>query len=64
LKKLIKLNDVMYFVRGTVSAKVADASGGTEELKKRYNNVDTVLRNGNDYYFCDTVHDAEFTDIK
>jgi hypothetical protein len=54
----------MYFVRGTVSAKVADASGGTEELKKRYNNVDTVLRNGNDYYFCDTVHDAEFTDIK
>jgi len=54
----------MYFVRGTVSAKVADASGGTEELKKRYNNVDTVLRNGNDYYFCETVQDAEFTDIK
>jgi len=64
LKKLIKLNDVMYFVRGTVSAKVADASGGTEELKKRYNNVDTVLRNGDKYYFCDTIRDAEFTDIK
>ena len=54
----------MYFVRGTVSAEVAEASGGTAELKKRYNNVDTVLRNGNDYYFCETVTEAEFTDIK
>ena len=54
----------MYFVRGTVSAEVADASGGTEELKKRYNNVDAVLRNGNDYYFCETVQDAEFIDRK
>ena len=34
----------MYFVRGTVSAEVADASGGTEELKTRYKGVDTVLR--------------------
>ena len=64
MKKFIKLNDVMYFVRGTVSAEVAEASGGTEELKKRYNNVDTVLRNGDKYYFCDTIRDAEFTDIK
>ena len=54
----------MYFVRGTVLAQVAEASGGTEELKKRYNNVDTVLRNGNDYYFCETIQDAEFIDIK
>ena len=54
----------MYFVRGTVLAKVADASGGTEELKKRYNNVDAVLRNGNEYYFCEIVQDAEFIDIK
>ena len=54
----------MYFVRGTVSAEVADASGGTEELKTRYKGVDTVLRNGNDYYFCETVTEAEFTDIK
>ena len=53
----------MYVVRGTVSAQVADASGGTWELKKRYTNVDTVLRNGDNYYFCDTVQIAEFTDI-
>ena len=54
----------MYVVRGTVSAQVADASGGTGELKKRYTNVDTVLRNGDTYYMCDTIRDAEFTDIK
>ena len=54
----------MYFVRGTVSAEVADASGGTEELKTRYKGVDTVLRNGNDYYFCEKVTEAEFIDIK
>ena len=53
----------MYFVRGTVLAQVAEASGGTEELKKRYNNVDTVLRNGDTYYFCDTIQIAEFSDI-
>ena len=53
----------MYVVRGTVLAQVAEASGGTEELKKRYNNVDTVLRNGDKYYFCDTIQEAEFTDI-
>ena len=64
MKKLIKLNDVMYFVRGTVSAEVAEASGGTEELKTRYKGVDTVLRNGNDYYFCERITEAEFIDIK
>ncbi len=55
----------MYFVRGTVSAQVLeDIPGGTEELKKRYNNVDTVLRNGNKYYLCDTIIEAEFKEIK
>jgi len=53
----------MYIVRGTVLAQVAETSGGTEELKKRYNNVDTVLRNGDKYYFCDTIQEAEFSDI-
>jgi|TARA_B100001113_G_C20882753_1_gene523441 hypothetical protein len=53
----------MYIVRGTVLAQVAETSGGTEELKKRYNNVDTVLRNGDTYYFCDTIQIAEFSDI-
>ncbi len=55
----------MYFVRGTVSVEVANnIPGGTEELKKRYNNVDAVLRDGNIYYLCDTVIEAEFQDLK
>ena len=62
--KIVKVNDIVYVVRGTVSAQVAKASGGTEELKKRYNNVDTVLRNGDTYYFCDTAVEVEFNDIK
>ena len=54
----------MYIVRGTVLAQVAETSGGTEELKKRYKIADIVLRNGNDYYFCETITEAEFIDIK
>ena len=55
----------MYVVRGTVSVEVAsNIPGGTEELKKRYNNVDAVLRNGNTYYLCDTAIEAEFQDLK
>ena len=63
--KIVKVNDIVYVVRGTVSAEVANnIPGGTEELKKRYNNVDTVLRNGDTYYLCDTAIEAEFNDIK
>ena len=63
--KIITVNDIVYVVRGTVSVEVAsNIPGGTEELKKRYNNVDAVLRNGNTYYLCDTVIEAEFQDLK
>ena len=41
----------MYFVRRIVMLRLKDS--GTEELKTRYKSVDTVLRNGNDYYFCE-----------
>ena len=63
MKKLIKLNDVMYFVHGTVSAEVAEASGGTEELKTRYKSVDTVLRNGDNYYICNQLIEAEWKEV-
>ena len=63
--KTVKVNDIVYVVRGTVSAEVANnIPGGTEELKKRYNNVDTVLMNGDTYYFCDSAVEVEFNDIK
>ena len=35
---------------------------GTEYWKERWG-LDTVLRNGNEYYYCRTVIDAEFEDI-
>jgi hypothetical protein len=35
---------------------------GTEYWKKQWGS-DTVLRNGNDYYYCRTIIDAEFEDI-
>ena len=35
---------------------------GTEYWKKQWG-ADNVLRNGNDYYYCRTVIDAEFEDI-
>ena len=63
--EIITVNDDKYVVRGTVSVEVANnIPGGTEELKKRYNNVDAVLRNGDTYYLCDTAIEAEFQDLK
>jgi hypothetical protein len=35
---------------------------GTEYWKEKWGS-DTVLRNGNDYYYCRTIIDAEFEDI-
>ena len=35
---------------------------GTEYWKGQWN-ADSVLRSGNDYYYCRTIIDAEFEDI-
>ena len=60
--KFITVNDGLYVVRGTVLAdKVTTIS--TNELKKRYSLADTVLRNGDTFYICMKVIDAEFQDI-
>ena len=61
--QFINIKDDMYVVRGTVSAqKVTNKS--TEELKKQYSLADTVLRNGDIFYICMKVIEAEFEDIK
>jgi len=53
----------MYVVRGRVLAqKVTHLS--TDELKKQYSLADTVLRNGDTFYICMKVIEAEFEDIK
>ena len=60
--KFITVNDGLYVVRGTVLAdKVTTIS--TNELKKRYSLADTVLRNGDTFYFCMKIIDAEYEDI-
>tara|TARA_Y100001951_G_scaffold52682_1_gene41786 strand:+ start:268 stop:456 length:189 start_codon:yes stop_codon:yes gene_type:complete len=60
--QIITVNDDKYVIRGTVSAdKVTNIS--TNNLKKRYSLADTVLRNGNTFYICMKVIEAEFKDI-
>ena len=59
--KLITVNDDLYVICGTV---LADKVTNTEELKKQYTLADTVLRNGDSYYICQKINDAEFEDIQ
>ena len=60
--QIITVNDDKYVVQGTVLAqKVTHIS--TEELKNQYSLADTVLRNGDTFYICMKVIDAEFEDI-
>jgi len=60
--KLIDVNNDKYIVCGTVLAdRVINIS--TNELKKRYSLADTVLRNGDTFYICMKVIEAEFEDI-
>ena len=60
--QIININDDKYVVQGTVSAqKVAHFS--TDELKNQYSLADTVLRNGDTFYICMKIIEAEFEDI-
>ena len=60
--QIINVNDDKYVVQGTVSAqKVAHFS--TDELKNQYSLADTVLRNGDTFYICMKIIEAEFEDI-
>ena len=59
--KRIAVNDDLYVICGTVLAEKVTIS--TEELKTQYSLADTVLRNGDTYYICQKIEDAEFEDI-
>jgi hypothetical protein len=61
INRIIKIKDVLYECLGTMSVKGSEEKG-TEFWKKQWG-ADNVLRNGNDYYYCRTVIDAEFEDI-
>ena len=61
--QIINVNDDKYVVQGTVLAhKVTDIT--TDELKNQYSLADAVLRNGDIFYICMKVIDAEYKDIK
>ena len=60
--QIINVNDDRYVVCGTVSAqKVTDIT--TDQLKDRYSLADTVLRNGDTFYICMKMINAEFEDV-
>jgi len=60
--QIINVDDDRYVVQGTVSAyKVTDTT--TDQLKEKYSLADTVLRNGDTFYICMKIIDAEFEDV-
>ena len=60
--QIINVDDDRYVVQGTVSAhKVTDIT--TDQLKDKYRLADTVLRNGDTFYMCMKIIDAEFEDV-
>ena len=59
--RIINVNDTLYEVLGTMSVKSSEETG-TEYWKKQWG-ANNVLRNGNDYYYCRTIIDAEFENI-
>ena len=60
MKKIITINDDRYMILGTASV---DCGWTTEELKSQYSLADAVLRNGNEYYICSKLINAEWEEI-
>ena len=59
--KIVNVKDTLYEVLGTMLVESSEIKG-TDYWKKRWG-ANTVLRNGNNYYYCRTIIDAEFEDI-
>jgi hypothetical protein len=59
--QIINVNDTLYEVLGTMSVDRSNDKG-TEYWKGQWG-ADNVLRNGNDYYYCRIIINAEFEDI-
>jgi hypothetical protein len=52
----------MYYILGKMDVESSNEKG-TEYWKKQWR-ADTVLRNGNDFYYCRDIIEVEFEDIK
>ena len=55
--KIIYIKDVAYLVLGTVSTSTGYS---TDQLKQMWALADTVLKNGNMFYICSKLIEAEF----
>ena len=58
--KIITVGDERYMLLGKVSV---DCDYTVEELKTQWRLADAVLRNGNEFYICSKLIEAEFKDI-
>ena len=58
--KIVTLGDDGYIVLGVVSV---NTSFSTEELKSQWRLADTILVKDNEYYICEQIINAEFSDF-
>ena len=58
--KIIHLGGNGYNVLGVVSV---NTSFSTEELKSQWRLADTILRKDNEWYICEKIINAEFSDF-
>ena len=58
--KKIHLGGKGYIVLGVVSV---NTSFSTEELKSQWRLADTILQKENEFYICQMIIDAEFSEI-
>ena len=62
--QIISANNDRYIVLGTVSVdKVSIIAKTPSELKNLYTLADTVLRNGDNYYICNKIIEAEWKEV-
>ena len=59
--QIVNVDDTLYEVLGIMSVERSNDKG-TEYWKEKWG-ADNVLRNGNDYYYCRIIINAEFEDI-
>lgn len=61
MKRIIEVGGQLYLIKGKQAVPSSDVKG-VEFWKKQWN-ADIVLKNNNEYYFCQNIIDAEFNDI-
>jgi len=60
-KRIISVGDDMYYIKGIQKVVNTDVKG-LEYWKTKWG-VNNVLKNGDQYFFCQKILEAEFSDI-